>query len=90
MTKQEFISGQSFRVSKGTKYKGSETYKFDTNHMLKESRSSIDESVLFTNYHLNVGKISSVGFEGFVYVMSKLVKVKYRFEELEVFEEGVS
>jgi hypothetical protein len=89
MTKDQFISGQSFKVQTGVNYKGSATFKFDGDCILQQSRSSIDESVLFTKYHLNVGKISSVGFEGFVYVMSKLVKVKYRFEELEVFEEGV-
>lgn len=89
MTKDQFISGQSFKVQTGVNYKGSPTFKFNGDHMLQESRSSIDESVLFTNYHLNVSRITNVGFTGFVYVMSKLVKVSYKFEELEVFEEGV-
>lgn len=89
MTKDQFISGQSFKVQTGVNFKGSPTFKFDGSAILLESRSSIDESVLFTNYHLNVSRITKVGFTGFVYVMSKLVKVSYKFEDLVVFEEGV-
>ena len=89
MTKDQFISGQSFKVSTGVNYKGSHTFKFDGDCILQQSRSSIDDSILFTSYHLNVSKITKVGFTGFVYVMSKLVKVSYKFEDLEVFEEGV-
>lgn len=89
MTKEQFISGQSFKVQAGVNYKGSHTFKFDGDCILQQSRSSIDESILFTSYHLNVSKITKVGFTGFVYVMSKLVKVSYKFEDLEVFEEGV-
>ena len=85
MTKDQFISGQSFKVSGQSDYKGAATFKFEGDYIIKESRSSIEEEVLFSGYHLNVQKITGVGFEGFVYVMAKLVKVKYRFEDLELY-----
>ena len=89
MTKDQFISRESFKVKGEGNYKGACTFKFNGDHLWKESRSSIDDRVLFTSYHLNISKITNVGFTGFVYVMSKLVKVSYKFEDLEVFEEGV-
>jgi hypothetical protein len=89
MTKDQFISGQSFKVQTGVNFKGSATFKFEGDCITQQSRSSIDERVLFTSYHLNVSRITKVGFTGFVYVMSKLVKVSYKFEDLVVFEEGV-
>jgi hypothetical protein len=88
MTKDQFISGQSFKI-KGTTYKGDSTYKVHDNCIVRESRSSIDETVQFYNHHCNVIKIGKVQFEGFTYVFDKKVKVKYRFEDLVIFEEGV-
>lgn len=87
MTKEQFTSRESFKVKGEGNYKGACTFKFNGDHLWKENRSSIDDSVLFTSYHLNIDKITNVGFEGFVYVMSKLVKVKYRFEDLVEFED---
>jgi hypothetical protein len=54
---------------------------------MKESRSSVDDEVLFRSHHCNVLKVGRTGFTGFVYVMSKKVNVKYRFEDLVIFED---
>ena len=88
MTKDQFTSGQSFKV-KGTTYKGDSTYRYYDNCIVRESRSSIDERVLHFTYHCNIIKVGKVQFEGFTYVFDKKVKVKYRFEDLVIFEEGV-
>jgi hypothetical protein len=80
MTREQFLSGVSFRV-KGLTYKGASTYKYDE-CIVQESRSSIDERVIITTHHCNVSKVGTKGFEGFTFVMNKMVKVKYRFEDL--------
>ncbi len=85
MKKEQFLSGVSFKV-KGTTWKGAETYFYDE-CIMKESRSSVDDEVLFRSHHCNVLKIGRTGFTGFVYVMSKKVNVKYKFEDLIVFED---
>lgn len=87
MTKQEFESGTPFRVKGPHNNFGSSTYYYENKSISKQIRSNIDESVLTDSYHLNVEKISRVGFEGFVFVMSKRVNVKLRFEDLMAFEE---
>jgi hypothetical protein len=87
MTKEQFLNGTSFRVKGFNNYKGGPTYKYD-NCIVEENRSSIDERVIITNYHLNVSKIGSKGFEGFTFVMNKMVKIKYKFEDLVEFEIG--
>jgi hypothetical protein len=90
MTREQFISGVTFKVQ-GPTYKGANTFKYyvKDNYMLKQSRSSIDERVVVEDYECNVTKVSGVGFVGFTYVMKKKVVVRYRFEELVIFEEGV-
>lgn len=87
MTQEQFLSGTPFRVITGINYKGAVTYKYNGNCLLKQSRSSIDERLLFVDYHLNVSKVGKKGFEGFTYVMEKLVKVKYKYTELQEFIE---
>ena len=87
MTKEQFLSGTPFRVITGINYKGARTFKYDGKCLLHQSRSSIDERILFEDYHLNVSKVGSKGFEGFTYVMEKLVKVKYKYTELQEFVE---
>ena len=89
MTKEQFLSGVSFKVISKVNYKGASTFKYDGECIMRETRSSIDEKVLYDAYHLNVKKIGRVGFEGFVFVMEKKVNVKHKFEELVEFEEGV-
>jgi hypothetical protein len=81
MTREQFLSGVSFKVEGFNTYKGASTYKYDE-CIVEESRSSIDERVIITTHHCNVSKVGTKGFEGFTFVMNKMVKVKYRFEDL--------
>lgn len=85
MTREQFLSGVSFRV-KGPSYKGAETYYYDE-CIVRESRSSLDERVIYQGHHANVIKVGRVGFTAFTYVMDKKVVVKYRFEDLVEFKE---
>lgn len=85
MTQEQFLNGTPFRVISNINYKGAVTYKYENDCIIKQSRSSIDERVLFESHHLNVTKVGSKGFEGFVYVMERLVKVKYKYTELQEF-----
>ena len=85
MTKEQFLSGVSFKV-KGIDYKGAETFKYD-DCIMKESRSSIDEKVMYSAHHANILKIGKTDFTGFTFVMNKKVTVKYKFEDLVVFED---
>jgi hypothetical protein len=80
MTREQFLNGASFKV-KGSTYKGAETYYYDE-CIMKESRSSLDERVVYRGHHANVIKIGRVGFTGFAFVMNKKVVVKYRFDDL--------
>lgn len=81
MTKEQFLDGTPFRVKGFSTYKGASTYKYDE-CIVEENRSSIDERIIVTTHHLNVSKIGSKGFEGFTFILSKKVKVKYKFEDL--------
>lgn len=85
MTREQFLSGVSFKV-KGPSYKGAETYYYDE-CIMKQSRSSIDEEVLYKGHHANVPKVGRVGFTAFSFVLNKKVVVKYRFEDLVEFKE---
>lgn len=89
MTQEQFLNGTPFRVITGSNYKGASTFTYDGKCLLKQSRSSIDERILFQDYHLNVSKVGKTGFEGFTYVMEKLVKVKFKYTELQEFIEEV-
>lgn len=80
MTREQFLSGASFRVG-FLSYKGAETYYYDE-CIMKQSRSSINEEVLYKGHHANVIKVGRVGFTAFSFVMNKKVVVKYRFEDL--------
>jgi len=90
MTKDQFISGTPFYIGR-KKYAGANTFSYDAqnNYMLKQSRSSIDERIVVDDYECNITKVGKVQFEGFTFVMNKKVVVKYRFEDLVIFEEGV-
>ena len=85
MTREQFLSGASFRVG-FLSYKGAETYYYDE-CIMKESRSSINEEVIYKSHHANVIKLGRVGFTAFSFVMNKKVTVKYRFEDLVEFKE---
>jgi hypothetical protein len=86
MTKEEFENGIPFRVKGIHNDKGSSTYYFHDGTISKQIRSNIDERTLTDDYHLNVNEVSNKWFSGFVYVMDKKVNVKYKFEDLVVFE----
>jgi hypothetical protein len=88
MTKEQFLSGVSFKVQ-GPTYKGASTnyYNVESNYIGKQTRSSLDNSIVIDDYCCNILKIGKVGFEGFCFVMNKRVTVKYRFEDLVVFED---
>ena len=90
MTKEQFLSGLSFKV-KGSTYKGASTYYYSAlnNYIGKQTRSSVDERVVVDDYCCNVLKIGRVRFEGFTYVLSNKVIVKYRFDDLVIYQEGV-
>lgn len=85
MTKEQFLNGTSFTVGVPT-YKGAETFKYDGNCIVTESRSSKDERVLFDSHECNIIKIGKVGFTGFSFVVNKRVNIKYRFEDLVEFK----
>jgi hypothetical protein len=90
MTREQFLNGTPFRVA-GPTYKGDSTFYYNQkdNYMSKQIRSSIDERVVLDDYLCNVIKVGRLGFEGFVHVMKKKVVVKYKFEDLVEFKEGV-
>ena len=81
MTKEQFLNGVSFSI-KGNRFKGEPTYKYDGGTVSRESRSSRDESIIFTDHEANIAKIGRVGFEAYNFVLGKKIKVKYRFEDL--------
>ena len=89
MTKEQFENGVSFKVAGKGDYKGASTFKYDGECILRETRSSIDEKMMYNAYHLNIKKIGRLGFEGFTYVMNKKVNIKHKFEELIIFPLGV-
>jgi hypothetical protein len=85
MTREQFLSGVSFKV-KGLTYKGAETFYYDE-RIMRESRSSVDDEVLFRSYHCNVSRIGRTGFTVFSFMLNKKVVVNYRFEDLVEFIE---
>lgn len=86
MTRQEFENGTPFRVKGIHNNQGGSTYYYNDGTISKQIRSNIDERVLTDEYHLNVDEVSNKWFSGFVYVMTKKVTVKHKFEDLVVFE----
>jgi hypothetical protein len=88
MTQEQFLNGTSFTVG-APMYRGTETFKYDGSCIIRESRSSKDQKVLFVSHECNIIKIGKKGFEGFNFVISKRVNIKYRFEDLIEFEENV-
>jgi hypothetical protein len=90
MTKEQFLNGTIFTIGNPT-YKGACTYSYSKDGcIMKQSRSSIDERVVLNDYECNVPKITKSGFEGFTYIMKKMVVVKYKFTDLVEFKEVVT
>jgi hypothetical protein len=90
MTREQFLNGTPFTIG-FTTYKGDSTYYYNQkdNYMSKQVRSSIDERVVLDDYACNVTKVTKTSFTAFAYVMRKRVVVRYKFEDLVEFKEGV-
>ena len=88
MTKKQFLSGTQFYVN-AKRYNGDSTYSYNEkdNYILRQSRSSLDEKVVVNDHECNITKVGRLGFEGFSFCMKKKVTVKYKFEDLIVFED---
>lgn len=90
MTKQDFLSGKPFRVASNSgyvNYKGASTFFYDGSCMMKQTRSSIDENILYSDYHMNIKTIGDKWFSGFTYVMNKKVQIRLKFEQLVEFRQ---
>lgn len=86
MTKQDFLNGTCFTIKTPKTSNGESTYKFEEGIITKQSRSSVDGRVVLDDYECNISKIGSKGFTGFAYVMGKRVNVKFKFEDLIIFD----
>jgi hypothetical protein len=88
MTREQFLNGTMFTVGQPT-YKGASTYSYNESAgcMMRQTRSSLDERIVMSEYECNLSKITRTGFEGFAFVLKKKVVVKYRFEDLVEFKE---
>jgi len=88
MTKEQFLQSVEFKTSSRT-YKGAPTFSYNENGYLSEQlRSSSDERCIVNQFCCNIIKVGSKGFSAFTFVMDKRVVVKYKFEELVVFNGG--
>lgn len=81
MTREQFLSGTIFTVG-SPKYKGASTFYYSEGSIIRQFRSAKDERVILEGYECNVAEVGSKGFKGFTYVMEKLVKLNYKFEDL--------
>ena len=90
MTKEQFLSGAPFYIGKKS-YKGDSTYYYHSNAncISRQSRSSVDERVVLDGYECTITKIGRVGFAGMTYVLGKKVVVKYKFDDLLMFENNL-
>jgi hypothetical protein len=86
MTREQFLNGTTFTVGV-PRYKGAETFKYDGSCVIRESRSSQTNEVLFTCHECNILEIGRVVFTGFTFIVGKRVNIKYRFEDLVEFKE---
>jgi hypothetical protein len=86
MTKEQFLSGAQFYIG-AKKYKGDSTYNYDGGHISRQTRSSIDDRLILNDYECNITEVGKTGFIGFTYVMKKKVVVKYKFKDLNMFED---
>lgn len=87
MTKQEFLSGRPFRVAGSIDYKGASTYFYDGECIMRQARSSEDERVIYSDYHMNIKTVGDKWFSGFTYVLHKQVQIRLKYEQLVEFKE---
>ena len=83
MTKQDFLSGVEFEMN-------GNFFKKEDNTITKVYRS-IDpifkkSRVVMEDYHMNIEKISRVGFQCYTFLLGKRIVRKVRFDEVEVFK----
>ncbi len=86
MTKQEFLSGKTFKFAKGT---SSNSFQYGappsegcSGYIQRNILSSCGERTILTDYEANVTKVGSKIFTIFTYIMDKKIQLKYRFDEL--------
>lgn len=82
MTKADFLAGKPFKFGYGA-YK----YNESPNDIVTINDGFVNKGK-FVNlgYEVWVEKVGTKGFEGYRYIMGKKVKVKIKFEELELIE----
>ena len=92
MTKKDFLDGKSFRFLDNNA-KGYSTYRCEgcnefenSGALFREIRSNSTDEVLLTKYHLNITKVTTNSFSGFVFVVDKRVNVRYFFRDMVVVE----
>lgn len=84
MTKADFLAGKPFKFGYG-EYK----YNESPNDIVN---STVDDGFIYDGKFVSMGyevwveKVGTKGFEGYRHVMGKKVKVKIKFEELELIE----
>lgn len=82
MTKADFLAGKPFKFGYGEyKYNGGPDDIVTINGGFTHKGKFIDRG-----YEVWVTKVGTKGFEGYRHVMGKKVKVKIKFEELELIE----
>ena len=79
MTKQDFLSGVEFEMN-------SNFFKKQDNTITKVYRSQDRSRTVMEDYHMNIDKISRVGFECYTFLLGKRIVRKVRFDEVEVFK----
>jgi hypothetical protein len=85
MTKQEFLSGKTFKFAKNT---GSNTFQYGkseegfSGYIQRNILSSDGKEVILTDYEVNVTKVGSKTFTVYTYILDKKIQLKYRFDEL--------
>lgn len=87
MTKQEFLNGQSFRVLQSERI-GASSYKYtkrsnqEKGYIEQEIRSESKGTVIASDYHLTITKVTDKQFSGFAIVMDKIIDLQCNFEDL--------
>ena len=87
MTREQFLNGVSFKLPNQL-LRGANTYILDEETILQEVRLQ-DGTLLFREHEANIGKIGRLGFEAYTFVLDKKVNIKFKFEELEAYEENI-
>ena len=79
MTREDFLSQVEFEMN-------GNFFKKEDNTITKVYRSQDRSRTIMEDYHMNIEKISRVGFECYTFLLGKRIVRKVRFEDLEVFK----